>query len=164
MAALPEPAAGQPDCTAECRAGVAGNRRGIASGRASRDQFETVLAQTPGKTVTLLSPEGRENHQPEVVTKSAKPPFPVQIRAAPPTFALDSGEGCPPQREARRWAASTGYALRLAETQPKAGTAIGLHCAPNCARLRYAASAKQASHGLTCGFRLQAEGQQVAGR
>jgi hypothetical protein len=41
-----------------------------------RDQFETITAQTPGKTVTLHPPEGKENHQPDLVYEICKTSIP----------------------------------------------------------------------------------------
>jgi hypothetical protein len=42
----------------------------------TRDQFETVTAQTPGKTVTLQSPKGKENHHHDLVYEICKTSIP----------------------------------------------------------------------------------------
>ena len=53
-------------------------------------------ARTPGKRRKHGGPESKTSQPIASSAEAAKPPSPVQIRAAPPTFALISREGCPP--------------------------------------------------------------------
>jgi hypothetical protein len=44
----------------------------FATRRGSRDQFETITAQTRRKTVALHRPEGKENHHHDLVDEICK--------------------------------------------------------------------------------------------
>ena len=74
-----------------------------------RGEFETdsrpIAPEHHGKPAIIRDQRTRPVSKIDNIAKSAKPPSPVQIRAAPPIFH------------------------RKSETRPSAGTAIGVDCA-----------------------------------
>jgi hypothetical protein len=60
----------------------------------SRDQFGTINAPTLSKTVSCIDQKARQTSIIDNPTKSAKPPPPVQIRAAPPIFSEENQITC----------------------------------------------------------------------
>jgi hypothetical protein len=79
-----------------------------AAGTCARFETESsqIAPEHHGKRAIIRDQRTRPVSKIDNLTKSAKPPSPVQIRTAPPKF------------------------IRKLETRPQAGTAIGLDCAP----------------------------------
>jgi hypothetical protein len=62
----------------------------LGSGVGTRDEFETASAQHQGKPAIIRDQRTRPVNKIDNFAKSAKPPSPVQIRAAPPFFRANS--------------------------------------------------------------------------
>jgi len=68
--------------------------------RKTRDQFESINAQTPGKAVTLHGPEGKENHHQGLYGEICKTSTPGSNPGGASTFPSKFAVPAPPSARA----------------------------------------------------------------